>query len=135
MSNKISHHTQTNHSTQNYTLNKGHITHNEYNTHTHTHTQIKVISVTVVSAMQVTSRWYKIMIFCYIKLDTLNIAQLLFSPTTRMFKLQQIVHPFLRRFIRSRYQTEPVHTRPVQKVSDLVSRWLQYLIPFKVGPL
>jgi hypothetical protein len=31
ISHKITHHAQTRHSTQSYTNNKGHITHNEYN--------------------------------------------------------------------------------------------------------
>jgi hypothetical protein len=31
MSHKITHHAQTKHSTQSYTNNKGHVTHNEYN--------------------------------------------------------------------------------------------------------
>jgi hypothetical protein len=35
---KITHHTQTKHSTQNYTNNKGHTTHNEYNANTITTT-------------------------------------------------------------------------------------------------
>jgi hypothetical protein len=37
-SHKITHHTQTKHSTQIYTNNKGHITHNEYNANTITTT-------------------------------------------------------------------------------------------------
>jgi hypothetical protein len=35
---QITHHTQTKHSTQNYTNNKGHTTHNEYNENTLTTT-------------------------------------------------------------------------------------------------
>jgi hypothetical protein len=33
ISHEITHHAQTKHSTQSYTNNEGHITHNEYNTH------------------------------------------------------------------------------------------------------
>jgi hypothetical protein len=44
---KITHHGQTKHSTQNYTNNKGHTTHNEYNANAITTTTTTIIYINI----------------------------------------------------------------------------------------